>query len=270
MNTLTLHRSNASATLHLQGAHLTAWELNGKPVLFLSPRAVFEPGKAIRGGIPVCFPWFNAHATNPALPSHGFARTSEWTLKESAGDCAVLELESSEKTLAMWPHAFVATYRIQLLKSGLLLDFRVENTGEFPFTFETALHSYFAVANVQQASVEGLEGKTYLDQTEGFNRKVQEGAVTFTGETDRLFVESPGPVTLLEGGRSICLTGLEGWKSTIVWNPWTEKARALKDLGEDQWPYFVCVETGFAADDAVTLAAGETWRLAVEIEVEVE
>ncbi|WP_051945317.1 D-hexose-6-phosphate mutarotase [Verrucomicrobium sp. BvORR106] len=268
MNTLTLHRSNATATLHLQGAHLATWELDGKPVLFLSPRAVFESGKAIRGGIPVCFPWFNAHATNPDLPSHGFARTSVWTLKESAGDCAVLELESNEKTLAMWPHAFVVTYRLQLLKKGLLMDFRVQNTGEFPFTFETALHSYFALGDVQQASVEGLDGKTYLDQTEGFRRKVQQGDLVFAEETDRLFVDSPGPLTLREGARVIRLTGLEGWKSTIVWNPWTEKARALKDLGEDQWPYFACVETGFAADDAVTLPAGETWRLAVEIEVE--
>lgn len=267
MKTLALQRSNARAELQVQGAQLTSWELNGEPVLYLSPRAVQAPGKALRGGIPICFPWFNAHRINPKLPSHGFARISEWQVRESGGDCLVLGLEDSEVTRDMWPHAFAATLRVQLLREGLLLDFRVTNTGELPFEFETALHTYFAVKDAAAVTIEGLEGKTYLDHVEGDARKVQQGGVTLSGETDRLYVNAPGPVVLQDGTRRIHLEGLEGWQSTIVWNPWREKAEAMPDLGGDQFPRFVCVESGFAADNAVTLPPGETQRLALEITV---
>ncbi|MEZ0389360.1 MAG: D-hexose-6-phosphate mutarotase, partial [Verrucomicrobium sp.] len=268
MESLILERPSARAELFLQGGHLASYEVRGLPVLFLSKRAEFAPGKAIRGGIPVCFPWFGPHPTDPNLPAHGFARTAHWQLIERGADFAVLGLSSNVRTLAQWPHAFEVNYRIKLLETGLHLEFEVENTGARPFTFETALHSYFVVSDVKEAVVEGLDGKTYLDHVTGNDRKVQAGNVTFTGETDRLYVDAPGPVRLRDEFRTIRIINLEGWRSTTVWNPWTEKARALKDLGEDQWPGFVCVEAGFAADDAVTLEPGDRYRLAVEIKVD--
>jgi glucose-6-phosphate 1-epimerase len=268
MKSIALFTPSARAELFLQGAHLARYEMNGKPVLFLSKRAEFAPGKAIRGGIPVCFPWFGPHADDPRLPSHGFARTAEWELLESREGFAALRLESNEATHALWPHDFQAIYRIQLLEQGLRLDFRVHNTGTSDFVFETALHTYFAVSDARQVSVEGLDGKTYLDQADGNRRKLQQGTITFEGETDRLYVDSGGPVRLREGGNTIRIINRDGVRSTVVWNPWTDKARSLKDLGEDQWPGFVCIESGCAADDAVTLEAGESWTLVVEYLVE--
>ncbi len=266
MESLKLKKGRAWAEMYLHGAHVTRVEMGGEPLIFLSEKAVFAEGEPIRGGIPVCFPWFGPNKTNASLPSHGFARTREWRLVDRGEDFAVMTLKSDAKSRAMWPHEFEAVYRVQLLEDALLLDFHVTNVGSTAFKVETALHTYFAVSNVRRVSVEGLDGKTYIDQLDGKARKTQQGDVTFEGEVDRDYLNAPGPVRLRDGdGRAIRITGEEGCRSTVVWNPWVAKSKVLKDLGDEEWPKFVCVESGFIEDDAVTLEAGEEHRLLVEV-----
>ncbi|RYG75289.1 D-hexose-6-phosphate mutarotase [bacterium] len=261
-------KEGAGVELYLQGAHVTRFDAaRGGSPLFISRESGFEVGKAIRGGIPICFPWFGPNKENPKLPSHGFARTSEWQV-ESDGNELVLSLKSNEQTLALWPHAFKANYRVGVDANHLRVALEVHNIGDTPFTFEAALHTYFRVSDARIVSVEGLVGKTYMDQLEAMARKVQKGPIYFEGEVDRIYLDSPGPVTLSDESRSVRVSNLGGWRSTVVWNPWIEKARAMKDLADDEWTQFVCIESGVIADDAVTVPPGDFYTLAIEIEAE--
>jgi glucose-6-phosphate 1-epimerase len=140
-----------------------------------------------------------------------------------------------------------------------------------PFTFEVALHTYFRISEIRTITIEGLHGKTYLDKVDGMKRKVQDGTITIGAETDRVYLDAGGPIILRDADRTVRISPRNGaedcWRSTIVWNPWIEKAKAMKDLGDDEWTQFVCIESGAVADNAVTLAAGQSYMLAIEVEV---
>jgi glucose-6-phosphate 1-epimerase len=262
-------QGGAGIELFLQGAHISRFDgSQGGSPLFMSKAANFQPGTAIRGGIPLCFPWFGPNKADENLPAHGFARTTEWQIESADQKELVLKLESDEHTLALWPHLFRANYRIGFDSNHLQVSFEVHNTGNAPFTFEVALHTYFRVQDVRAIAIDGLDGKTYLDKVGKIGSKTQQGTIYIEGETDRVYLDSPGPIILREEGRSIRLTDRGGWRSTVVWNPWIEKARALKDLDDEEWTQFVCIESGVIADDAVTVGAGDFYTLAIEIEVE--
>ena len=255
--------ARAEAELYLQGGHLTRWQPHGAaPVLFLSPRALYAPGKAIRGGVPLIFPWFGAHATERQAPMHGFARSRDWRLLTHGDgpDGAVvleLELDDDDATRRQWPPSFVLRYRVTV-GATLHLALEVVNTSAAPFTFEAALHTYLAVGDVETVAVSGLEDTVYLDKVDAFARK-RHGAtpLRLTGETDRVFlgtrarcvVDDPGL------GRRV-VVDKTGSATTVVWNPGATKARDIADLGPDDWRRMLCVETANAADDAITLAAG--------------
>jgi len=259
------------------GAHILAWQPASAthPVLFLSPRSPFTPGKAIRGGVPLCFPWFGPKTDDPKAPQHGFARTREWTVEttEVAADGTarlVFSLEADTATRAAWPHTFSARYRVdagRVLTAALTID----NRGDTPLTFGAALHTYLAVSDVRQIAIRGLEHTDYLDKVGGASVRRREGAapMRFTGETDRVYLDTTATCVVDDPGwaRRIHVSKT-GSRSTVIWNPWTEKARAMADLGEDAWPGFVCVETCNAGDDTVTLAPGAAHTLAMEIRVE--
>lgn len=252
----------------LHGAHVTHFDAaDGGSPFFVSSLSTYESGKAIRGGVPICFPWFGPKKDDVNAASHGFARVSEWELQGVDEKGVTLQLQSSPSTLAQWPHDFVARYRIGIDGDRLRLAFEVQNTGTSSFDFEVALHSYFRVADARTAFVEGLSGKTYIDKVDESARKTQKGPITFEGELDRVYVDSGGPILIRDGQRTVRIEELSGWRSTIVWNPWIEKAERLKDLGNDEWTQFVCVESGAVGEDAVTLNAGENYTLAIEIEV---
>ena len=251
------------AELYLQGAHLTRWQpRGGTPVLFVASRAVFAPGKAIRGGVPLIFPWFGPHATDKDKPMHGFARSRAWrvTATDSRPDGSVvveLGLDDDEATRALWPHPFRARYRVTVGDTlGMALE--VVNTGPAPFTFEAALHTYFQVADVQTAGVRGLENTPFIDKVDHFTRK-RHGAtpLTLTGETDRVFLGTRATCVVEDPGLRRRLTvDKSGSASTVVWNPWAAKCAAMADMGPDDWRSMICVETANAADDAVTVAPG--------------
>jgi glucose-6-phosphate 1-epimerase len=269
---------SASAALYLQGAHLTAWQPShaAAPPLWVSKQSLFASGKAMRGGIPICFPWFGPHATNQFAPAHGFARIVEWTLVEATelpdGTVALaLSLADGGAHSAHWPHAFRATYRVRIGRT-LRLELEIRNTGSQAFAFEEALHSYFGVANVEHVTLGGLQRTAYLDKVKGFASAVQDQPhLSFHGETDRVYLDTPSTCVIRDPDlhRRITIEKSNS-TSTIVWNPGPDRARALEDFGDEEWLRMLCVETGNVRGAAVRLEPGGDHTLTAEISVERE
>ncbi|MEO8354269.1 MAG: D-hexose-6-phosphate mutarotase, partial [Chthoniobacteraceae bacterium] len=264
----------AAGRLYLHGAHVTHWQPAGyEPVIFLSEKSAFVPGKAIRGGVPIIFPWFGAKEGDPSAPQHGFARTQEWVLvsvdhEVDLGVSIVLRLADSVETKASWPHPFTAEYRVTF---GRLLHtmLKVENRAATAIRFEEALHTYLAVSDIEKACVHGLDGATYLDKVDGGARKtLAQDPLRFTGETDRVFLKTTASLHLDDPGHQRRITVEKtGSASTVVWNPWIVKARWMPDFGEDEWRRMVCLETANAADDAVVVEPGAVHTLTTDISV---
>ena len=260
---LRLTTALATAEIALQGAHVTHFQPAGAaPVLFLSQASHFAPGQPIRGGVPVCFPWFGARAGRPESPAHGFARIMPWEVESLAGThdlgaTAVLRLASSDETRAVWPHDFIARLRIEVTRQ-LTLALEIENTGATPFQCEEALHTYFAVGDVREVSITGLEGASYLDKLDGLRRKQLGSApLRIEAETDRVFPGSGATCVIHdpELARRIVIER-SGSQTTVVWNPWIAKAAAMADFGDDEWPRMLCIETANTGSDAITLGPG--------------
>jgi D-hexose-6-phosphate mutarotase len=267
------------ASVCLQGAHLTEWQPRSQvaPVTFMSALAQYAPGKAIRGGIPICWPWFGAHPADAALPSHGFARAAQWQARDlvqldSGATRVLLLLTESEKSLALWPHRFRLEYRITVGEM-LELELATTNTGSEPFTFSEALHTYLRVGDIGSVQVLGLDGTNYADVAEGGRRHRQSGPVTFDGEVDRVFLDTEAPCTIVDPQlkRRIHIVKT-GSRSTVVWNPGEIKAAKLADLGAAPaatggWRQLVCIETANALDNRLTLDPGQSHRTAVQYRV---
>ncbi|HEX8341366.1 MAG TPA: D-hexose-6-phosphate mutarotase [Tepidisphaeraceae bacterium] len=271
---LVIRHPMAEAELFIQGAHLTRWKPKDEPaVIFVSPLAKFVHGVGIRGGIPVCFPWFANHATDATLPAHGFARTTPWALVSQASSDSGVELDfrlvSSEQTRAIWPHDFACDLHVAV---GRTLEMRmvVANTDRVAFSFEEALHTYYSVSDVRQVTVSGLTGGDYLDKPDGLQRKTEsEPAVRFTGETDRVYLNTTATCVIDDPGeRRRIVVEKEGSRSTVVWNPAAKRASQLNDLGEANWPPFVCVETANVGENSVKLQPGETHAMTMRVRVE--
>ena len=253
----------ATAEVYLHGAHVTAWQPAGAaPVIWVSRDSQYQADKPIRGGVPVCFPWFAAHATDASAPMHGFARLRTWTLESADQRDGEVHLtfglaDDETSRRSAWPHRFRASYRVVIGdRLGLALD--VFNTGDSPFTFEAALHTYFSVGDIRQVGVTGLAGTDYLDKVDGFARKREGDApIRFAGETDRVYLETESTCTIHDPGlRRRIAIAKTGSRSTIVWNPWVDKARAMPDFGDDEWPSMLCIETANVRDAAVSVEPG--------------
>jgi glucose-6-phosphate 1-epimerase len=270
---ITVDSPLAEAQVYLHGAHVTHFQPRGaEPVLFMSGKSQFAPGKPIRGGIPVIFPWFGPKAGDSAAPAHGFARTAEWTLLDADASAEKvtlrLGLASSDASKKWVPNEFELVYTVGIGRA-LELSLEVRNLSFADFNFEEALHTYLKVGDVRQASIEGLSGKTYIDKTAAMARKTQTGPIRITGETDRVYLDTLDTVTVTDPvlGRRLEVSKT-GSRATVVWNPWIEKARSMPDFGDDEWPHMLCVETANAADHAVTLAAGQSHRMWAMIRAE--
>ena len=248
--------------LYLQGAQVTAWQPpDERPVLFTSPNSAFAPGRAIRGGVPIVFPWFGTSRHTPMAPQHGFARTATWHLDgvETTGSGSLtltLSLGDGDVGSPFWPEWFRAIYSVTFGQT-LSLRLAVQNRAMHPILFEDALHCYFAISDVAEIAISGLAGTTYIDKTDAARRKVQTAdLVAITAETDRVYIDTSGQCVIADRGwRRRIVIGKDGAASSVVWNPWAEKAAAMIDLGEHAWRGMVCVETGNVGDDEVRLAA---------------
>jgi glucose-6-phosphate 1-epimerase len=265
---------SASATVYLHGAHLTDWQPTGQaPVLFLSGRTEFAEGKAIRGGVPVIFPWFGPRHDGKTGPMHGFARTSEWKLAFAAlaGDEVHLTftLGPNEASRALGFDHFKLAYRL-IIGRKLTMELIVANDGDAPLVIEDALHTYFAVDDVEQASLSGLGGTAYLDKRDEMKRKVQpEGVMTFTGTIDRTYLKTTATCVIDDvAGKRKIVVEKSGSQTTVVWNPWAELAVAMADMEPDGWRGMLCVETANAGESAVTLQPGESHTMSAVISVE--
>ncbi len=269
LEVLELGTSGATCTIALHGAQVLSFVPAGESDwLWVSEKARWSVGNALRGGIPICFPWFGPHPTERGFPAHGFARTRVWRLlgvREVAGARVrvVLELESDDQTQPLFPHRFTARATVMVGRE-LELSLEVENGGDQPFAFEAALHSYFAVSDVASIAVEGLGGSAYIDKVAAGDRRRQAvGPLHIEGEVDRVCA-SGGRVSLVDPGRPGPLEiQSAGAGSTVVWNPGREKARALADLPPDGFRHFVCLETGNVAEQKGTLPPGGRQALSV-------
>lgn len=269
-----VNNTHATASIALQGAHLMTWApKDAAPVIWLSKAAKLAPGKSIRGGVPICWPWFGAHANEPTFPGHGFARTVPWDLLETqklANGATRLSfrLVHSDATRAQWPHPSEVEIHM-VIGPTLEIDLVTRNTGTAPITVGDALHTYFEVGDVRKVKVHGLDGCPYIDKVDGGARKQQAGPVTIAGEVDRIYLESTADCVIEDPvlERRIRIAK-KGSASSVVWNPWVEKANKMGDLGENGYLNMLCVESTNADADVVNIPAGAEHHLWVRYSVE--
>ncbi len=263
----------ARALISLYGGQVLSWIPRGEEeVLFLSEKSHFTPGQPIRGGVPLCWPWFGPHPTDPAKPMHGFARLMVWRLANSAAlpsGASRLELELSEspETLTLWPHPFRLSLQIDV-GSHLRIALTMENPGEAPLATTSALHSYFRLGQADESLITGLDDTFYIDTLLQELHTLQRGQLRVDREINRIYLDTASPCLihdpLLE--RQIVVRK-EGSRSTVIWNPWSERSRSIADLGSEEYQQMVCVEAGNVRQDGRTLAPGASHTLATEFAI---
>jgi glucose-6-phosphate 1-epimerase len=261
----------AEGEMYLHGAHVTSWQpRDAEEVLFVSAKSRWEDGRAIRGGVPICFPWFASKAGDPRAPAHGFVRTTAWQLESisQTGDAVTISMftESNNDTKKHWPADFHLVHRATF-GSELKLELVVRNMGTTSFHFEEALHSYFQVGQIEKTHLHGLNGVQYLDKTDSNRKKLQHGSIAIVSETDRVYLNTTGAVELEDHGlRRRIRVDKENSLTTVIWNPWIEKARAMSDFGDAEWTRMVCIETSNVADFAVELGPGQEHKMQATIQ----
>jgi glucose-6-phosphate 1-epimerase len=267
----------ARAEIYLHGAHVSEWTPSGcDPVLWLSSLSRFIRDASIRGGVPICFPWFGALAGQPEAPWHGFARLSEWSVVGAEGDgedvVVPLRLTDDEATGASaWPYSFEAIYTVRV-GSRLSLSLKITNRSDEAVTFEEALHTYFDVRDIRATEVTGLEGAPFFDRLGGPDPVPGEaGPVRFGSPTDRIYLATTAGMAIrdVQGERSV-LVSKDGSDATVVWNPWIDNARAMDDFGDDDWKRMVCVEVCNIRDAAVHLRPGGSHTMGATFELHPE
>lgn len=263
----------ASAEVYLHGAHLTSFQPRGaRPLLFMSEKSHYDAAKPLRGGVPVIFPWFGPRAGAPDAPMHGFVRTRAWGLESCApqpdGSVRVaLTLTGDASTLSLWPHPFSLRLVFTVGRSlGIEMEVRA---GDAPFSFEEAFHTYLLVGDVRQVRVDGLQNAEYVDKVDAFKRKTQPPEpIRITGETDRVYVNTRAACAVQDPVlERTLIVEKENSSSTVVWNPWINKARAMPDFGDEEWPSMICVETANVGDAAVRLDAGQAHWMRMRLRI---
>jgi glucose-6-phosphate 1-epimerase len=257
----------AAGEIYLHGAHVTSWQPAGhEPVLWMSRSSLFQAGKPIRGGVPICFPWFGPHGSDPSAPAHGFARTALWEVTEAR--------TTSEGGILLSLQARIDSFSVRFtVEFGSVLRMTLSTelaTGiSTSHRFEDALHTYFSVADVRNISIAGLEQVRYIDKVDGAQEKPATGAaIEFTGETDRVYLKTDSECRLHDPGRNrTIVVSKSGSQSTVIWNPWVAKSARMPDFGDHEWPEMVCIETANVGIDAIELAPGTSHSTTVVIRV---
>ncbi|MFN7874268.1 MAG: D-hexose-6-phosphate mutarotase [Pirellula sp.] len=251
----------AEFTLH--GAHVLSYQPanRDRSILFVSDQAIFEHGKPIRGGIPICFPWFGSNAEDASLPAHGWARTSEWELIETArsSNQVIVRMALSQDEIQV---------TIELVFGAeLSVDVAVINNRDVPLSFEIALHTYFQIHSIDDVEINGLETVPFVDQLKNVTLPGDNFAIRFTEETDRIYQGIVEQITLMENGANsrVCVVP-RGSQSTVVWNPWIEKSKRMADFGDEEYLRMCCVETANVRANKIVLAPGESHTTGVTLQ----
>ncbi|MHC8317049.1 D-hexose-6-phosphate mutarotase [Pseudomonas sp. LB3P31] len=281
LNCWRIRHGQAELLVAQQGAHILSYQVAGQPpLIWLNDEAVFKAGKSIRAGVPVCWPWFGNLARNPQTvqamrisqeppTAHGFVRTMDWELAgiETEGESLQVEfvLPYPEGGFAGWPHEVDLKLGIRL-DQQLHISLTSHNRGSDSVAISQALHSYFAVSDVRNVHVEGLDGLDYIETLDDWKTVKQNGDLGFSGETDRIYLNTPVKLSIVDPTweRRIELTS-SGSRSAVIWNPWIERAAALSDMADDGWQHMLCIETANVMDDVVVLAPGASHTLGVSI-----
>lgn len=262
-----IRTATAQGQLFLHGAHLAAWQPAGhQPVLWLSGSSWFQPGRPIRGGVPICFPWFGPHPQDPALPAHGSARLQEWQLQQTQAD--------DDGTLRLVLQTVVGNFQLRYeicpgAELSLQLDCQLSPDATEPEKFEAALHTYLQVSDIRGVWITGLENSGYLNKVPQPEWCAASGQpIEFTAETDRVYQGTADTVVLHDPGlqRRIEISK-QGSLSTVVWNPWIDKSRRMPDFGDDEWTGMVCIETACVGEHAVVLQPGQSHRMSALVRV---
>ncbi|MBW8189975.1 D-hexose-6-phosphate mutarotase [Neiella marina] len=263
----------AQASICLHGAHVCSFQpQQQRPVLWLSSQAQFTEGKAIRGGVPVCWPWFGPHPTDSNLPQHGFARNQNWQLENatqlpSGATELTFVLTDTPASRELWPHAFKLALKVTVA-TELTLELITTNCDDVPATVGGALHSYFAVGNIAQTRIEGLDQVVYDDKVSHQDDLIQRGDILIDEEVDRVYRETTGRCLIHDDASTRKISvAKQGSSTTVVWNPWTDKAAAMADFEDDGYHHMVCIEAVNSGDDCHTLQPGASHRLIQVINV---
>lgn len=258
------------ASVALYGAQILSFQPHGdSDLLWLSAGAHYTRGRSIRGGIPLCWPWFGPHLEDSGKPSHGFARHCIWQLDTISGDEQstelVLSLSPRAETQRLWPHDFKLELRVTVTDS-LRIELTTSNTDNSPFEISSALHSYFAVSDIGDISIDGLDDTLFRDAVNSDRICRQRGAIRFHGELDRVYHDTSADLLIADPGyqRRIRVRK-NGSRSTVIWNPWIEKSARLGDMPENAYRQMVCVETANADHNRLSLLPGATHTLYTEI-----
>ncbi|MDX7901492.1 D-hexose-6-phosphate mutarotase [Aeromonas media] len=257
---LTIDNQHARAEISLFGAHVLSYQRHGEPAsIWLSDKAVLDGSKPIRGGIPLCWPWFGPSPARvgSGKPAHGFARTSLWTLDgvsdHGDGTLVHLSLRDTDASRALWPHAFELELDV-LVGKELSLVLTTRNTGKTPLTYNAALHTYLQISRPEAVLVTGL-GEPYHDKLTGRDAQ-QQGALTLSAAMDRIY-NQPDPMVSLQDGDRTTRVVSGNHDSVVVWNPWAEGAAAMADMSDDGYRTMLCVEAAITADAGITVAPDE-------------
>ncbi len=267
---ININHSKAQACFTRHGAHLIHYQAQGQaPAIWLSKTAIFDNKKAIRGGVPICWPWFGAPspALGEGLPSHGFARNSLWQLGEikedEQGVGIAFVLTDTPETQALWPYSFELTLTATIGET-LQLSLSTKNAGAKPLQYLAALHTYLAISSPEQIEVTGL-GPTYIDSLDNKAIKNAAPSLTLSGPIDALYIEPTEQVTLADQGleRNLHINS-QGHDTIVAWTPWVEGAKSMGDMPDDGYQTMLCLEAAITGN-AITVAPGETHTLSTSI-----
>lgn len=275
LSMININSRYASAVISLYGAQLLSYVPRGqKDILWMSEQSLFENGKAIRGGVPVCFPWFGPHISDKTKPQHGFARLQEWNVisvieSEDEIVTVTLSLQESPFSLEMWPHTFKAIAEFRIGKI-LEIKFTVTNIGKETFEYSDALHTYFNISDISAINMEGLQNASYY---EGFGmdlKKQQTPLLSFNSETNRRYIDHSGDCIINDPGYNRKIRSAKtGSKVTVVWNPWEATAKTMTDIHPGGYKTYVCAEpaNAYPGIDMINLAPGESHTISAKIEI---
>lgn len=267
---VSIANDHATAEICLHGAHITSFKPHDKqPMIWVSDDSIYQEGTPIRGGIPVCWPWFGAHPEDKTKPSHGFVRNRYWDVKsvhESEGETVLtFSITDDENSRKVWDYSFEVNLTVKV-SDKLEIELKTHNTDEKALTVGGALHSYFPVSNISDISIKGLCQRIYVDALQQMQKFTQDDGIVFDKEVDRVYLDSPDTCKIDDPAfaEKICIAK-KGSNSTVVWNPWIDKSVELSGFANDDFKEMVCVETTNALDDVYTIEPGETHSLCATI-----